>query len=1320
MAHARYNNGYTAPAENRRQPHGHSHAGGHQDSLPYPPKRPQQAQKSGDWNSLRGELENLLDQVHMHQHDKNFEMPHQNNAPAYPSSYRDPMMSRPYATERFNEQEEAYSMPAQSQHQLQNAIRQIRTSQRGQSPLTQSSKSQNTRSQDTRGRAPMRANIQRGSQPQYQQEENFAPGHGDSHRGDSHRDAQFDGFSHALADIGTRLESFEHSISKQHNSEQAIADMAMQVEQLSGVVEHLANNIGERGHIKRLETQITKLADAMPEEQGLDFQSLNQRLDVLSGAFEQLRDLQAQQVELNIKYKDDGDHMGAIETSVKNIYDRLDGMGLDRLDLEPVETCVRTVYDRIDALEHSMAMPTPTIERLSREMADFTQAMRNTGTEEGSATSTDLITRVDALIARIEQIEIEGQPVGELKIDMQELHTTLTGAMEPRFAAIETQIGTISGQLARQFDARNAEANVAPNTSVQALEKHIHALATKMDKTSSELNGLHQMFEQKGEASPAPNINDIAELVAERTTQAMKMVRVQPGKGVEQQALDALETRLSGLFKEHSEQRKNKDGTSSPQKSLQEFVGVQNSINQVNQRLARLETTLSAQHATSTDEQESEYGTLKSASTGQSDQATSGRRRAAPKRTRHPGLSQDNRNNLEFGTNQAEAKNNEGREPARHLIPELRDNMPRPPAQDAPLNAAAFDPPKADLSAQQISIPIPDSLRVDPNDLEVVESEVLDIDATLSTNHGLNSQNKSSEVENPIRLPEFDANNVTPPPAPVSSFGNRDVSNNPKNNFANKQEPINTEAGEAQVSRSTFIEAARRAAMAKNADVEQQEPLSLIGRAMARFQNKRDAAREAKADNAVDEVSNENIKGAQRVFPGDESITPDTKTTPPKHITAEDEFELDDLTTVPESFLTRHRQPILLVAAIVAVSLLTLNFINQRNSDVVSAGSSAIVSNQTGATNTNADGNGAKASSETPSQAGAANTNSAQPMRDSSVSGDDIVGSIDRFSGVDGSNVRVIAPDDNSQMPAALSNASLSLSAHTNSAIDLELPPAALGPQLLREAASDGDPRAQFEVAAIFAEGRAIAQDLVASAKWYERAAAQGYAPAGYRLANMYENGVGVEKDLSSARLWYQLAADAGNRMSMHNLASLLAGGQLGEQQFESAAHWFEKAADLGLKDSQFNLGMLHARGLGVPQNLETSYKWFSIAANGGDEDAAKARDDIASSLDPQIVAGLNNGLTGWTPSEMNIRANFAPIGTWSPDFDPGPVIDSREVVQRVQAALNGLGFDTGIPDGLIGPKTIEAIKGFETQAGMSTSGAVNPRLLAVLGSQPV
>ena len=288
------------------------------------------------------------------------------------------------------------------------------------------------------------------------------------------------------------------------------------------------------------------------------------------------------------------------------------------------------------------------------------------------------------------------------------------------------------------------------------------------------------------------------------------------------------------------------------------------------------------------------------------------------------------------------------------------------------------------------------------------------------------------------------------------------------------------------------------------------------------------------------------------------------------------------------------------------------------------------------------------------------------------------------------------------------------------SPVKVALPPDNVGPLALRQAAADGDARSQFEIGAIYSEGKVVPQDFKQASAWYERAAEQGFAPAEYRLGNLYETGKGETKDYEQAHLWYERAANAGNRMAMHNLAALFAGGQFGKQDFASAANWFEKAANLGIRDSQFNLGMLYARGLGVPQNLETSYKWFALAASTGDSGAAKARDDVARSLDAEQLKAAKADVAAFKPGAIDLAANFAPIGTWDKNFNPGPTIAAKDVVLKVQQALLRLGYDIGTPDGHAGPKTAQAIKAFEQGTGMTQVGAINPRLLAVLGSQPV
>jgi localization factor PodJL len=411
------------------------------------------------------------------------------------------------------------------------------------------------------------------------------------------------------------------------------------------------------------------------------------------------------------------------------------------------------------------------------------------------------------------------------------------------------------------------------------------------------------------------------------------------------------------------------------------------------------------------------------------------------------------------------------------------------------------------------------------------------------------------------------------------------------------------------------------------------------------------------------------------------------------------------------SFLVRHRQPLLLGASVIAIACLTINLINQRMKPAGDTQPVAQVVQDVGDA-----------------------TLTPVPMAQQGITlpttpGPRVVLDTLSTASIDGTQQKFVAGD--SPMPpafeaaAALAGEGTSLSAAVDplaleSPVKVDRPPAAVGPDALLAAAGNGDARAQFEVAAIYTEGRAVPEDLVAAAMWYERAAGQGFVPAQYRLGNLYENGRGVEKDLEQARLWYQRAAEGGNRMAMHNLAALYAGGGLGTQQFDAAAKWFEEAANRGMKDSQFNLGMLYARGLGVTQDLAASFKWFSLAANRGDQDAAKARDDIAASLDAATVQALMADLGTFRPVAIDLAANFAPIGTWNRDFDPGETITTPKVVMGVQMALGLLGFEVGTPDGVAGAKTAEAIRAFERATGMSEHGEINPRLLAVLGSQPV
>jgi localization factor PodJL len=267
----------------------------------------------------------------------------------------------------------------------------------------------------------------------------------------------------------------------------------------------------------------------------------------------------------------------------------------------------------------------------------------------------------------------------------------------------------------------------------------------------------------------------------------------------------------------------------------------------------------------------------------------------------------------------------------------------------------------------------------------------------------------------------------------------------------------------------------------------------------------------------------------------------------------------------------------------------------------------------------------------------------------------------------------------------------------------------------LKAAAAAGNPLAFYEIGARFTEGRGVPVDLKSAATWYQRAADLGHAPSQYRIANFYEKGSGLERDLDAAKKWYQLSAEQGNASAMHNLAVLYAtAGAVPD--YENAAEWFGRAAEVGVRDSQVNLAILYARGDGVPRDLEKSYKWFAIAANDGDKDAAVKRDEVFNALRPEQVEAARASVANWTAQPIDADANEVEVpASWQGASTETASVDMSKAIRNIQAILNNNGFDAGAPDGVMGRKTVAAIKEFQASIGMEPTGEVDDNLVKEL-----
>ena len=258
----------------------------------------------------------------------------------------------------------------------------------------------------------------------------------------------------------------------------------------------------------------------------------------------------------------------------------------------------------------------------------------------------------------------------------------------------------------------------------------------------------------------------------------------------------------------------------------------------------------------------------------------------------------------------------------------------------------------------------------------------------------------------------------------------------------------------------------------------------------------------------------------------------------------------------------------------------------------------------------------------------------------------------------------------------------------------------------LQQAAASGDPVARY----LLGEQRLSSGDVAGAAALIRRAAEQNVPAAQYRYAKLLERGEGVEQDLAAARQWTRRAAEAGHRRAMHNLGVMFATGSGGEENLDEAAHWFEEAALHGLTDSQFNLAVLFQQGQGMPQSDADAYAWFSIAAAGGDSGAGEQAAAIAPTLDPSVRAQADQIVSSFTPRPFDAEIN----GQYSRNWGATITLDT-ELIASAQSLLNALGYEAGQADGQPGPRTEAAVRAFQSDRGLPVTGIIDPALIGRL-----
>jgi uncharacterized protein len=152
----------------------------------------------------------------------------------------------------------------------------------------------------------------------------------------------------------------------------------------------------------------------------------------------------------------------------------------------------------------------------------------------------------------------------------------------------------------------------------------------------------------------------------------------------------------------------------------------------------------------------------------------------------------------------------------------------------------------------------------------------------------------------------------------------------------------------------------------------------------------------------------------------------------------------------------------------------------------------------------------------------------------------------------------------------------------------------------IRDAAEQGDLKAQNELGLVYVQGKGVARDYKEAVKWFRQAAEREYAPAQKNLGQMYLLGTGVAQSHARAVDWNRRAAEQGN-----------AGGQ-------------------------YNLGVAYAEGKGVPQDWVQAHAWFNISATNGKENKRYTRYEVERKMTVEQIEMAQELTREWKRKHPN------------------------------------------------------------------------------------
>jgi hypothetical protein len=191
--------------------------------------------------------------------------------------------------------------------------------------------------------------------------------------------------------------------------------------------------------------------------------------------------------------------------------------------------------------------------------------------------------------------------------------------------------------------------------------------------------------------------------------------------------------------------------------------------------------------------------------------------------------------------------------------------------------------------------------------------------------------------------------------------------------------------------------------------------------------------------------------------------------------------------------------------------------------------------------------------------------------------------------------------------------------------------------------ARQGDSEAQYNVGAMYQNGRGVTASRDKAIEWYGKAAEQGNSKAvsrlglmkanqasfeselqqaeqgsagsQYNIGNMYTKGNGTNMDVTQAVIWYEKAASQGHIKAAYKLGLANYEGSGVRKNGKQARKWFGIAADNGYAPAQYYLGKIYAGGYGVRRDYSEALNWFTRAVDGGFDQARGEMIDVTERM---------------------------------------------------------------------------------------------------------